>query len=127
MAFGCFDCVCVNVQTLFIKRRWGGLMSVLDLERGTELMLSSDVEAFWLSDRLPCAAPGELEESLCVLELVLSSNDINLCWLCPSLSLCACSEAGCMLSHCHLFTCVSHKHTHTHVQAVKQGHPPLRM
>ena len=30
--------------------RWGGLMSVLDLERGSELALSTEVECFWLSD-----------------------------------------------------------------------------
>ena len=41
-------------------------MSVLDLERGTELMLSSDVEAFWISDRLPCTAPGEAGNDICV-------------------------------------------------------------
>lgn len=29
--------------------RWGGIMSVLDLERACETALSADVEAFWLS------------------------------------------------------------------------------
>lgn len=37
--------------------RWGGLMSVLDLSRGTELMLSDEIESFWLSDMLP-VLPG---------------------------------------------------------------------
>jgi hypothetical protein len=35
--------------------RWGGLMSVLDMERGSELQLSRDVESFWLSETLPVA------------------------------------------------------------------------
>lgn len=39
--------------------RWGGLLSALDLEKGSEVALSTDVEAFWLSDSLaaPRAAP----------------------------------------------------------------------
>ncbi len=40
--------------------RWGGVMSVLDMERGSELQLSRDVESFWLSETLavqPVVAP----------------------------------------------------------------------
>lgn len=36
--------------------RWGGLLSVLDLERGSEVATSTEVEAFWLSDPLTCNA-----------------------------------------------------------------------
>ncbi|KAG1677057.1 hypothetical protein FOA52_001227 [Chlamydomonas sp. UWO 241] len=36
--------------------RCGGLLSVLDLERGSEMTLSSEVECFWLSDNLPSGA-----------------------------------------------------------------------
>uniref|UniRef100_A0A383V6J0 RIC1 C-terminal alpha solenoid region domain-containing protein n=1 Tax=Tetradesmus obliquus TaxID=3088 RepID=A0A383V6J0_TETOB len=35
--------------------RWGGLMSVLDLARGAELVLADEVESFWLSDTLAVA------------------------------------------------------------------------
>ncbi|GAX78137.1 hypothetical protein CEUSTIGMA_g5579.t1 [Chlamydomonas eustigma] len=33
--------------------RSGGIISVLDLEKGSEVVLSTDVESFWLSDSLP--------------------------------------------------------------------------
>ncbi|KXZ55895.1 hypothetical protein GPECTOR_2g1446 [Gonium pectorale] len=36
--------------------RWGGLLSVLDLEKGSEVALATEVEAFWLSDALTCQA-----------------------------------------------------------------------
>ncbi len=38
--------------------RWGGLLSVLDLEQGCEVPLAQEVEAFWLSDALTCQAGG---------------------------------------------------------------------
>lgn len=38
--------------------RWGGLMSVLDLAKGSEMALSADVECFWLSDTLAVKASG---------------------------------------------------------------------
>ncbi|GFR46890.1 hypothetical protein Agub_g8533, partial [Astrephomene gubernaculifera] len=36
--------------------RWGGLLSVLDLEKGSEQALAQEVEAFWLSDAITCRA-----------------------------------------------------------------------
>ncbi|KAF8071370.1 R06F6.8 [Scenedesmus sp. PABB004] len=42
--------------------RWGGLMSVLDLTRGRELVLADEVDTFWLSDTLP-VAPGGAQSS----------------------------------------------------------------
>lgn len=38
--------------------RWGGLMSVLDMERGAEIPLASEIEVFWLSDSLACSPTG---------------------------------------------------------------------
>ncbi|GIL70747.1 hypothetical protein Vretifemale_1461 [Volvox reticuliferus] len=34
--------------------RWGGMISVLDLEKGSELALATEIEAFWLSDAITC-------------------------------------------------------------------------
>ncbi|GLC73770.1 hypothetical protein PLESTF_001417100 [Pleodorina starrii] len=34
--------------------RWGGMLSVLDLEKGSELSLATEIEAFWLSDAITC-------------------------------------------------------------------------
>jgi len=62
-------------------------MSVLDLERGTELMLSVDVEAFWLSDRLPCSAPGvfvwQRTTSVCDIQGCIAAMKIMLALLSP--------------------------------------------
>ncbi|KAI8463229.1 MAG: hypothetical protein J3K34DRAFT_462531 [Monoraphidium minutum] len=38
--------------------RWGGALSVLDLDRGSELLLSNEIECFWLSTRLPVGPPA---------------------------------------------------------------------
>ncbi len=38
--------------------RWGGALSVLDLDSGSELQLANEVECFWLSGRLPVGPGG---------------------------------------------------------------------
>jgi hypothetical protein len=39
--------------------RWGGLLSVLDLEQGSEVALAAEVEAFWLSDAITFRTDGD--------------------------------------------------------------------
>jgi hypothetical protein len=38
--------------------RWGGQLSLLDLVKGSELLLAVDVEAFWLSAARPATQTG---------------------------------------------------------------------
>lgn len=57
--------------------RWGGLMSVLDMEKGSEIALSTEIEAFWLSDNLSCRLPTPSAASTAYASRCQSLNPLS--------------------------------------------------
>jgi hypothetical protein len=55
--------------------RWGGLMGALDLEVGSEVTLSTEVETFWLSDSMPVGPLSSGAPSLSATPSVASGLD----------------------------------------------------